>query len=205
MNERRLQSLVSFIIATLITALFLFQLVRPWYKKPAPATAYIGLDLSSLIVSIPKSIVKDDKPVSSATTATKKSERQVRPASTAPQRTQQIIGQPTPQVELQDAAKDFPVGQKSDAPATLNIGRDAVAKAYADSQSDMQKMPGHAGKTLETAEVSKNKKFGRAVSQAKIEDCIKPNPDGITIGITNFKGYFAAAALAYNAVTGQCK
>ncbi|MFZ6778918.1 hypothetical protein ACO0LD_18995 [Undibacterium sp. Ji83W] len=69
----------------------------------------------------------------------------------------------------------------------------------------MQKMAGQAGKMLETVEASKNKKFGHAVSQAKIEDCIKPNPEGITIGQTTFKGYFAAAALAYNAVTGQCK
>ncbi|MFZ6778917.1 hypothetical protein ACO0LD_18990 [Undibacterium sp. Ji83W] len=72
MNERSLQSFVSFIIATLITALFLFQLVRPWHIKPAPATAYIGLDLSSLAVNMPKSPVKKDKPSTSSTVIPKK-------------------------------------------------------------------------------------------------------------------------------------
>ncbi|MFZ6874001.1 hypothetical protein ACO0LF_18235 [Undibacterium sp. Di27W] len=217
MHERKLmwgsqtlwQPMVSFTIATLITALLLFQLIKPWHKNAVPESSYLTLDFSPLLKIIPtlptppKTESKPEKkPSNNVANKSEKTEQATsRPASTTPQ-AQQTITPP----DIPDAGKDLPTEDKASAPARLNIGKEAIAKAYADSRTDMPKIAGQTIQALEAAEAKKNRQFGHEVSKAKIEDCIRPNSDaGVTIGQTTFVGYLAVAALAYNAVTGKCK
>ncbi|MFZ6743691.1 hypothetical protein ACO0LC_10730 [Undibacterium sp. JH2W] len=214
MHERKLmwgsqtlwQPMVSFTIATLITALLLFQLIKPWHKNPMPESSYITLDLSPLLKIIPKlptptntESKPEKKPVNNVANKPKNTEQATsRTASTTPQTQQEIPQTITP--------PDLPAEDKASVPARLNIGKEAIAKAYADSRDDMPKIAGQTIQTLEAAEAKKNRQFGHEVSKARIEDCIRPNSDaGVTIGQTTFVGYLAVAALAYNAVTGKCK
>ncbi|MFZ6643517.1 hypothetical protein ACO0LL_27595 [Undibacterium sp. TC4M20W] len=208
-NQAAWQSVFSFVIACLITALLLFQLVRPWHKKPMSETGYITLDLSFMPKAIPKTPSADAGPVSKKTDISKMRERETRQtrqrASPSAQQAAQAITLPAAEPSRQDLGKDVFTEEKSTASSGLRTDKDAIARAYADSRSDLQKLASRSGQPLETTERSPIRKFGREVSKAQITDCIKPNPEGITIGQTTYKGYFAAAALAYNAVTGQCK
>lgn len=210
-NGRLLQSIASFVIAALITALLLFQLVRPWQKKDGTEISYVNLDLSLLNMTIHKSQSEDKQSSTTATDnasrITKKTERLVpRQASAKPQQPHQLTAQAATEPEKPVANNEQPAEGNSGVPATLQIGKEAIARAYADSRRDMQKTPDQSRHTLEAAESSKNEQFAQAISKAKIEGCIKPNPNkGITIGQTTYVGYLAVAALAYNAMTGKCK
>ncbi|MFZ6653871.1 hypothetical protein [Undibacterium sp. TJN19] len=200
------QSIVSFVIACLITALLLFQLVRPWHKNSEPLSRYIALDLSLLPALIPTAPAKDDKPADNKMEVPKKTERQARKqASPDTHKPAQAISLPASEPQRQDTAKDLFTEEKPAGASTLRIDRDAVARAYKDSRSDIQKLAGRAGQPLEATERSQIRQFGREVHNAKISDCIKANGEGISIGQATYLGYFAAAALAYNAVTGKCK
>jgi hypothetical protein len=205
-NQAVWQSALSFGIACLITALLLFQLVRPWHKKPTPETGYITLDLSFMPKAIPKTQSVDAGPVSKKTDISKMRERETRQrASPSAQQSAQAITLPAAEPSRQDPGKDIFTEEKSTASSGLRTDKDAIARAYADSRSDLQKLASRSGQPLETTERSPIRKFGREVSKAQITDCIKPNPDGITIDQATYQGYFAAAALVYNAVTGKCK
>ncbi|BBB62172.1 hypothetical protein UNDKW_3899 [Undibacterium sp. KW1] len=205
-NQAVWQSVLSFVIACLITALLLFQLVRPWHKKPTPETRYITLDLSFMPKAMTKTPSADAGAVSKKTDIAKMPERETRQrASPSAQQAAQAITLPTAEPSWQDPGKDVFTEEKSTVSSGLRTDKDAIARAYADSRSDLQKLASRSGQPLEATERSPIRKFGREVSKAQITDCIKPNPEGITIGQVTYKGYFAAAALAYNAVTGQCK
>jgi hypothetical protein len=207
-NQAVWQSMFSFTIAGLITALLLFQLVLPWHKKTEPSSRYIALDLSILPTVVSKVPDADARPAATKTDVAKKTERQTRKqVGPDAQPTVQAITLPVPEPKpkRQDADKDFFTEEKSTASSSLRIDKNAIARAYADSRSDLQIAAGRTGQRLEAVERSQTRQFGRELSRAKISDCIKPNPEGITIGQTTYTGYFAAAALAFNAVTGKCK
>ena len=211
-NQAAWQSIFSFLIASLITALLLLQLVRPWHGKAESDVVYTTLDLSFLPKLTPKVPGTDPKPDTDKTELPKKFERQTPQSQSQPQQAssakpppEQASSLPAPEPQQQDAGKDPFAEEKSTVASGLRIDKSDIARAYTDSRSDIQKLAGRAGQPLEAVKRGQIRQFGREVSQAKIDDCIKANPEGITIGQTTFIGYFAAAALAYNAVTGKCK
>ena len=80
----------------------------------------------------------------------------------------------------------------------LPINNKTIAKAYADSKSEIQKMAEASGKELNTPIATKYDRFQTAAEQALIPDCLSPQgPGGL--------GLIAIPVIALAAATGKCK
>lgn len=94
--------------------------------------------------------------------------------------------------------------------STLKVDSKAIAKAYKDGRTDMQKMADAAGKTLANPESTKMQQFDVAMKEAAVPGCLAKGEDPLKhnpakLGNVSFSGLLALPFYVTAIVKGKCK
>ncbi|MES2104287.1 MAG: hypothetical protein V4634_09725 [Pseudomonadota bacterium] len=101
-----------------------------------------------------------------------------------------------------------PAGNASS--SALNLDSKAIARAYKDGRSELQKMADAAGKTLESQAPTKMQQFDTAMKEAAVPSCLAQGEDPMKhnppkLGGVSFSGLFALPFYVGAIAKGKCK
>lgn len=203
--------LCSALLAAAVTLLLILLLSQPLHLKTHDAVRY---PVPAMLLQFPLNIrdvvdAAKDAPVMTAPAA--ETVRQVRKKSD----TRADTSSDTSTTTLSSAA--VPAGETSAAidsitvtpgPATLDISRQTIARAYQASKSELQQRAEASGRTLNNTGPDKYERLQKDLQQATIpgctdEDALKHRP--AKIGGVAFIGLLAAPFWAQAAMSGKCR